>query len=73
MKQIPRLHAIKRASLLSSFAPPDGVTAAQYLRKLVYDGSTERYGEITDTVRERVERELEMIEQRSFADGFLIV
>ncbi len=55
------------------FAPPDGSKAEDYLTKLVYDGAKKRYGKITDEIKERIDRELEVIEGKGFSSYFLIV
>ncbi|HSV98661.1 MAG TPA: DNA polymerase III subunit alpha [Sedimentisphaerales bacterium] len=55
------------------YRPPDGSTAEDYLRKLCYEGAKERYGEITDRVTERMERELQVIQSKGFSSYFLIV
>jgi len=55
------------------YAPPDGSTPEDYLRRLCYEGAKERYGEITDRVRERMERELHVIQSKGFSSYFLIV
>jgi DNA polymerase III subunit alpha len=47
--------------------------AADYLRKLVYDGAKERYGDITAELRERIDYELHVITSKGFASYFLIV
>ncbi|MCO6438337.1 MAG: DNA polymerase III subunit alpha [Phycisphaerae bacterium] len=44
-----------------------------YLRKLVYEGARERYGDINDELRERIEYELDVIISKGFASYFLIV
>ncbi len=49
------------------------VTDAVYLRELVYKGAGERYEEITDELRERIDYELEVITSKGFASYFLIV
>lgn len=49
------------------------LTDAEYLRKLVYDGAAERYDEITDELRERIDYELGVITSKGFASYFLIV
>ena len=64
---------IRKEPLLPSYTPPDGLTSEQYLRKLTFDGLKRRYGEITDTVKERAEYELGIIERLRFVDYFLIV
>ncbi|MBN2581699.1 MAG: DNA polymerase III subunit alpha, partial [Planctomycetes bacterium] len=55
------------------FQPPEGYTDVEYLRKLCDDGLRWRYGEITPELRERMNRELEVIEGKSFSSYFLIV
>jgi len=55
------------------FAPEDGSTPEDYLTKLCYEGVKQRYGEITDVIKERLDRELEVIESKGFASYFLIV
>jgi DNA polymerase-3 subunit alpha len=55
------------------YAPPDGSTPEDYLRKLCYEGAKERYSEITDRVKERIERELQVIQSKGFSSYFLIV
>jgi DNA polymerase-3 subunit alpha len=55
------------------FKPPDGTTAEEFLTKLCYAGAKNRYGEITDEVKNRLDRELNVIESKGFASYFLIV
>ncbi|MEN6575819.1 MAG: DNA polymerase III subunit alpha [Phycisphaerales bacterium] len=55
------------------FRPPDGSTPEEYLTRLCYEGAKERYGEITDRVKERMERELQVIQSKGFSSYFLIV
>jgi len=55
------------------FEPEDGSTPEDYLTKLCYEAAVERYGEITDRIKERLDRELEVIESKGFASYFLIV
>lgn len=50
---------------------PDDPVA--YLRKLVYKGAAERYDEVTDEIKERIERELDVIIGSDFTGYFLIV
>ncbi len=61
------------ATLLPPFDVPDGMTPDQYLRKLVLDGVTWRYGEPTAAVTEPAEVELSVISQTGYASYFLIV
>ena len=44
-----------------------------YLRHLTYEGAKERYGEITDEIRERLDFELEIIANTGYPGYFLIV
>jgi DNA polymerase III subunit alpha len=61
------------ATLLPPFDVPDGMTPDQYLRKLVLEGITWRYGEPTAAVKDRAENELSVISQTGYASYFLIV
>ena len=44
-----------------------------YLRHLTYEGANERYDEITDDIRERLDFELDTIEKTGYPGYFLIV
>ena len=44
-----------------------------YLRHLSYEGAKERYGEISESIRERLDFELETIERTGYPGYFLIV
>ncbi|MHC4567111.1 MAG: DNA polymerase III subunit alpha, partial [Planctomycetota bacterium] len=55
------------------FEPSDGSTPEDYLTKLCYEGAEERYGEITEQIKARLDRELDVIESKGFAGYFLIV
>jgi DNA polymerase III subunit alpha len=60
--------------LLPQFPVPGGETEVTYLRKLVEEGTHERYGtEPGAEVWERVEHELKIIEEMGFPAYFLIV
>jgi DNA polymerase III subunit alpha len=70
-----------------AFAPPEGKSTAAHLRELCEAGLRERYagtaarwqkndpqsGVLSDEVRQRLERELDVIEKLGFCDYFLIV
>ncbi len=58
---------------LPSYALPEGVTAEGYLRELCETGMKEKYEEITDEIRKRLEYELSVIEKTGYASYFLIV
>jgi DNA-directed DNA polymerase III PolC len=51
----------------------NGADAFQRLRALAYQGAERRYGTIAPVTGERLERELEIIGQKGFADYFLVV
>ena len=55
------------------FTPSDGSTPEDYLTALCGEGARQRYGEITDQIQERMDRELGVIESKGFASYFLIV
>ena len=54
------------------YRPPNKQSPEAYLRNLVYAGAKERYGEITDEIRERIDYELEVIQSKGFSSYFLI-
>ncbi|MBN2561100.1 MAG: DNA polymerase III subunit alpha [Phycisphaerae bacterium] len=54
------------------YRPPGRKSAEAYLRELVYKGAAERYGEITDEIRERIDYELDVIQSKGFSSYFLI-
>jgi len=55
------------------FPTPKKRSADDYLRELVYAGAKERYPEITDELRERIDYELSVIREKGFSGYFLIV
>lgn len=59
--------------LLPEFPVPDGLTADDFLRKLCQEKLLERYNEITQEVRKRLNYELSIIEKMGFSSYFLIV
>ena len=58
---------------LPDFTAPDGMDNVSYFRKLCEAGTIERYGEITDELRERLEYEFETIVRMDYVEYFLIV
>lgn len=52
---------------------PEGYTAETFLRELCYQGAVERYGEITEEIRKRIDYELLVIHDKGYDDYFLIV
>lgn len=53
--------------------PPGYPNADVYLRHLAEQGAVERYGELSETVKQRLDYELGVIEKMGYADYFLIV
>ena len=64
---------IRDKSLIPLYKPSDGSTSPDYLTRLTWDGLPKRYPEITETIRERANYELDIIIKMGFADYFLIV
>ncbi|RAJ73489.1 DNA polymerase-3 subunit alpha [Chitinophaga dinghuensis] len=65
---------LKRDILLPNFPiPKEFFTQDQYLRHLTYEGARSRYTEMTAEVEERLNFELQVIENMGFAGYFLIV
>ncbi len=58
---------------LPDFEVPPGHTQMSWLRELVWRGAAERYGDSDEHARERLERELAVIEAKNFPGYFLIV
>ncbi len=54
------------------YHPPQQKTPDDYLREMVYRGAAERYGEVSDELRERIDYELEVIQSKGFSSYFLI-
>jgi error-prone DNA polymerase len=52
---------------------PEGHTPMSWLRELVWNAVAEKYPKANDAVRERITRELAVIEQKNFPGYFLIV
>ena len=60
--------------VLPQFDIPGGLTPAEYLRKLTYEGAHFRYGEnLPQEVEERIEYELSVIISMGYAEYYLIV
>ncbi len=58
---------------LPHYDVPDGYTAWEYLNKLCNEGLIKRYGEPDESLKKRLEYELETIHTMGFVDYFLIV
>ena len=67
------LELSQRRTKLPQYPTPDRMSSAQYLRQICYEGARNRFGELTEAVRERLEKELHIIEVTDFADYFLVV
>lgn len=76
------LHVMERCQVkmdfdtvhLPHFDLPEGFHHAdEYLRVLADQGAIRRFGEISQTVRDRLDHELEIIGQMGYSDYFLIV
>ena len=52
---------------------PEGMSAADFLTKLCYDGLKERYKVITPEIQARADYELEIIKEQGFVEYFLVV
>ncbi len=65
---------LKRDIMLPNFPIPDGfINQMQYLRHLCFEGAKARYATITPQIEERLNFELETIDNMGFAGYFLIV
>jgi len=53
--------------------PEDFENEDAYLKHITYEGASNRYGELTDEVKERIDFELETIQRMGFPGYFLIV
>lgn len=51
---------------------PEGMTPGQYLKELAYEGVVKRYGSMTEELKERVDFELKIIDDKGYNDYFLI-
>ncbi|MCL6626474.1 DNA polymerase III subunit alpha [Alicyclobacillus shizuokensis] len=58
---------------LPKYPLPAGESAARVLRQAAEAGAVQRYGQVGPDVQERLQYELQVIEQLGFADYFLVV
>ncbi len=56
-----------------AFKPPSGLSPEEFLTKLCYEKAGQLYGELTPAIKERLDRELNVIESKGFSSYFLIV
>lgn len=62
---------LERDILLPAFPiPPEFENQSSYLRHLVMEGAKDRYGNITDIVKSRIDYELEIINSMGFVGYF---
>ncbi len=67
-------YQLAREVLLPKFdIPEDFENEDDYLRYLTYEGAKKRYGELTDSIRERLDFELDVIKNTGYPGYFLIV
>lgn len=65
---------LKRDILLPDFDTPEEFADQNaYLKHLTYEGAKQRYGEISEEIRERIDFELKVIFNMNFSGYFLIV
>ncbi len=55
------------------YHPPEKKKPEDYLRQLCYKNAEKLYGQVTEEIRNRMERELDVIISKGFASYFLIV
>jgi len=60
-------------SQMPAIPVPEGTTPAEFLREKALQGAAKLYGEITPTIRERLDHELAIIARMGFEPIFLIV
>ena len=67
-------YSLNRDPIMPDFPLPEGFSdAGEYLKYLTYKGAEKRYPELTGTIKERIEFELETICRMGFPGYFLIV
>lgn len=59
--------------ILPQFSVPSGKTPGEYLKKLVHEGLTNRYGKISAEIQERSDYELDVILKKGYETYFLTV
>lgn len=64
----------KKSLILPSFPLPEGYTSqSEYLQALVWQGAAQRYSNLTEEHKARIQHELDIISQMGFQGYFLIV
>ncbi len=65
---------LARDVLLPNFPIPEGFTTQDdFLRHITYEGAKKRYGDITPSIKERLDFELDVIRKSGYPGYFLIV
>ena len=52
---------------------PEGMTSADLIKKMSYEGAIKKYPDLTDEIKKRIDYELEVINQKGYNDYFLVV
>ncbi len=66
-------YELNTAPIMPDFPLPDGFDSENdYLHHLTYEGAKERYSELTDEIKERIDFELNTIKKMGFPGYFLI-
>lgn len=60
-------------SLMPKYDVPEGHTNDSYLKELCYQGLREKYGELSEPIRQRLDYELDIIRKTGYSGYFLIV
>lgn len=58
---------------LPKYDVPEGYTSWEYLNKLCFEGLEQKYPEVTEELKERLNYELDVIKSMGYVDYFLIV
>ena len=62
-----------KSTHLPHFDPPKGKTREAFFKELIAEGAKNRYAQIDETVKSRIEKELKVIQESGFLSYFLIV
>ncbi len=60
-------------SVMPKYEVPEGYTNDSYLKELCYQGLREKYGDLSDEIRKRLDYELDIISETGYSGYFLIV
>ncbi len=60
-------------NLMPKYEVPEGHTNDSYLKELCYKGLREKYGDLSDEIRKRLDYELDIISKTGYSGYFLIV